>query len=129
MSQNGSIDKETLRYQLATFGFAFNGLKVFFYAEIKSRIHLFFAIVALVLGILLKIPSTDWIAIAFAVGLVFIAEIFNSALERLVDQVSPEVTKWAGLVKDYSAAAVLIASITALTVGLIVFIPKIFLLL
>ncbi len=61
--------------------------------------------------------------IVVAIGFVFAAELFNSAIEGLTDVVSPEHDKRAGLVKDMAAGAVLIAAITALIIGLIIFIP------
>ena len=57
--------------------------------------------------------------------MVFIAELFNTALETLVNLVSPEFNPKAGHVKDISAAAVLIAAIMALIIGVLIFLPKI----
>ena len=59
------------------------------------------------------------------IGTVIAAELFNSAIERLVDLVSPEWQKVAGEVKDIAAGAVLVTAITAAIVGLIVFLPYI----
>jgi diacylglycerol kinase len=125
MQQNNSGTKRSFRYQLATFRFAFNGLKVFFRSEMKSRIHACFAIAAIALGILLDILSIEWIAITLAIGMVYMAEIVNTAIELIVDHIVPEKDKWAGLVKDFSAAAVLVAALSALTIGIIIFLPKI----
>lgn len=61
----------------------------------------------------------------FAIGLVFAAELFNSALENLADHLSPEQHENIKKVKDLSAAAVLVSAITAIAIGCVVFLPKI----
>jgi diacylglycerol kinase len=129
MSQNGSNVKKTLRYQLSTFRFAFNGLRVFFTTEIKSQIHLLLTCIAIIAGVLFKINGLEWAVIVFAIGLVFVAEIFNTAIESIVDQLVPQKNKWAGIAKDFSAAAVLIAALSALVIGILIFLPKLLLLL
>lgn len=68
----------------------------------------------------------EWIMIVFAIGFVFAAEAFNTAIEIWVDKLQPDFDPKAGRAKDLAAAAVLIAAISAATVGLIIFIPKIF---
>jgi diacylglycerol kinase len=74
---------------------------------------------------MLEISRTDWLAVVLAIGLVLVAEATNTALEELVNFVSPEYHKQAGIVKDVAAGAVLLAAIIALVVGLLVFIPPI----
>ncbi len=120
---NHQHNKKSLRYQLDTFRFAFKGLKWFFSSEIKSRIHGICALVAIILGILLKISPSEWMMIAVAIGLVFITEILNTGIELMVDLVEKEQNIVAGRIKDLAAGAVLIAAITALAIGLIVFVP------
>ena len=61
-----------------------------------------------------------------AIVLVIAGEIFNTSIETIVDMVSPQKNEKAKLVKDISAAAVLVLAIGALIIGLIIFIPKIF---
>ncbi|MBO9658929.1 MAG: diacylglycerol kinase family protein, partial [Chitinophagaceae bacterium] len=67
----------------------------------------------------------ELIALVIVTGLVWAAEIMNTAVEHLVDFVSPGFHQKAGLIKDLSAGAVLVLSVTALITGLIIFIPKI----
>ena len=59
-------------------------------------------------------------------GLVISLEVLNTAIEKLVDVVSPGYAKEAGLVKDIAAGAVLVAAIAAVIAGGIIFIPKLF---
>lgn len=124
MTTDNRNKKGRLVYQLSTFKYAWQGLRYFFDTELKASIHLIAGILAIGLGVFLKISATEWMLIAFAIGSVFIAEIVNTAIELLVDMISREQNRIAGVIKDLAASAVLVASITALTIGLIVFIPR-----
>ena len=117
-------EKFSIAKRLKSFTYAFNGLRVLFKEEHNSRIHLFATICVVVAGILLKLSVWEWVAVAFAIGLVFCGEIFNSAIEDLSDVVCPEQDERIKKVKDLSAAAVLVNAITAAVVGLLVFLPK-----
>ena len=117
-------EKFSIVKRLKSFTYAFNGLRVLFKEEHNSRIHLFATICVVVAGVLLKLSVLEWVAVAFAIGLVFCGEIFNSAIEDLSDVVCPEQDERIKKVKDLSAAAVLVNAITAAVVGLLVFLPK-----
>jgi undecaprenol kinase len=65
------------------------------------------------------------LAVVFAIGIVIVAEMLNTAIEKLTDMVSPEINPKAKVVKDLAAGSVLMASITAAVIGLIVFLPKV----
>ena len=106
------------------FYFAFNGIKHSFKTQLNFKVHTFLAFLAVLLGYLLQITTDEWLWICAAISLVFIAELINTALETLVDLVSPEINPKAGLIKDISAAAVLIAAIFAFLVGCFIFLPK-----
>ena len=67
----------------------------------------------------------EWIAVVLSAGLVFMAEVFNTALEYLADAVHPEADRGVGMAKDAAAGGVLVAAVAAATVGAIVFLPKI----
>lgn len=88
------------------------------------KIHVGVAVLVLGLGYVLKISSVEWITVVLCIGLVFSAEMFNTALEILVDKVSPQKDPIAGKIKDISAGAVLIAAIISVIVGVIIFLPK-----
>jgi undecaprenol kinase/diacylglycerol kinase (ATP) len=118
--QNFSIAK-----RIKSFGFAFNGLKILIKEEHNSRIHLLAAVVAVIAGFYFKIAAMEWMAVVFAIGLVIILEIINSALENISDFISPGQHGQIKKIKDLAAAAVLIGAITSLVIGLIVFVPKI----
>ena len=118
-------EKFSIAARLKSFTYAFNGLKLLFQEEHNSWIHLFATVCAIAMGIWLKISLLEWVAVAFAIGLVFSGEIFNSAIEDLSDVICPERDDRIKKVKDLAAAAVLVNAITAATIGLLVFVPKI----
>jgi diacylglycerol kinase (ATP) len=111
--------------RIKSFGYALQGFKSFFKTQHNAWIHLAATIVVIVAGFLFKVSSMEWIALSFAIALVFISELFNTAIEFLCDRVSPEFDPRIKLVKDISAAAVLIAALIAVGVGAIVFVPKV----
>ncbi len=94
--------------------------------EHNSRIHLVLAIIAIAFGAVLHISRTDWLIIILCIGLVLVAEIMNSAIERLVDLVTTEHNEKAGKIKDLAAGGVLISAVIALVAGIVVFWPYIF---
>ncbi len=93
----------------------------------NGRVHLFAAVVAIGLSFYLKLSALEWIAILGVISAVIVAEILNSAIEKLADVVSPDFHPKIKIVKDLAAAAVLVAAFLALAVGAIIFIPKLFL--
>ncbi|SFV30944.1 diacylglycerol kinase family protein [Thermoflavifilum thermophilum] len=114
----------SLKARIQSFAFAFAGLFQLICKEHNARIHLLATAVVITAGLWLHISRTDWLAVVMATGLVWCAEAFNSAIEKLTDQVSPEWNVQAKYIKDVAAAAVLIAAITAVVVACLVFIPR-----
>lgn len=106
------------------FGYALAGLAYVFKTQLNFKVHCCAVVLTVLLGFYLDLFVSDWLWILLACGLVLMAELFNTALEVLVDLVSPEIHPKAKIIKDVSAAAVLIAAMTALGIGLFVFIPK-----
>lgn len=117
-------NKFSLKSRLLSFRFAINGLRSLLKYEHNSRIHLLAAISVIILGLLLKINLIEWSLLTIVMGLVFITELLNSALESFANSLKPERNDMIGRAKDYSAAAVLIAAIISLVVGIIIFVPK-----
>ena len=117
--------KFSISKRLKSFVYAFNGLIILFKEEHNARIHLIATILEITAAVLLKLNFYEWIAVTFAIGFVISVEIINTVIENMADFVSPAKNDKIKKIKDLSAAAVLISSMTALTIGLIVFIPKI----
>lgn len=111
--------------RIKSFTPALNGLKWFLKNEHNVRVHLFLSIVSILGGIFFQISINEWIAIIICIGMVLALEAANSAIERLVDLVSPEKNQLAGLVKDLAAGAVLIASLISVIIAAVIFYPKI----
>jgi diacylglycerol kinase len=114
-----------INYQLRTFIFAFKGIVSFFSQEHKAYIHLFAAVIVVVMGWIFELSRNEWIAVVVAIGIVFIAEFFNTIVEHMADMVQPDKDPRIARIKDMAAGAVLIAALTALAIGLLIFIPKI----
>lgn len=118
--------KFSSKARLKSFYFAFQGLKLFFKTQHNAWIHAVSAIIVIVLGFLLKINSAEWCWLIVAISTVFITEMLNTAIEFLCDFVSPEIHPQIKKIKDVSAAAVLIAALAAVAIGMIIFLPKFF---
>ena len=115
----------TIRKRIRSFSYAIDGMKVLFREEPNARIHLFVTFCVIVAGGLLQISAIEWVAVFFAIGLVLSLEAMNTCIENLADFVSPEKHVWIKKIKDLSAAGVLMGAISAVIIGLIVFVPKI----
>lgn len=107
------------------FNFAFKGLNYTFITQLNFRVHCFATLLITGLCFYLGLSTAEWLWIIAAMSVVLIAELVNTAIETLVDLVSPEFNIKAGIVKDVSAAAVLVAAIMALITGILILLPKI----
>lgn len=108
-----------------SFQFAFKGLRTAC-RERNFVLHLVSTGLVVLLSAVLGITLSEWAVILVCTGGVLCLEIMNTAIEKLVDLVSPEYNQLAGTIKDLSAAAVLVGSIVSAAVGLIIFLPYIF---
>lgn len=104
---------------------AFKGIKLVFLSEKNMHIHLIIAVLVVIFGWILHINLFEWLLCLLCFALVITAEMINTAIENIVDLVSPECHDLAGKAKDIAAGAVLITAIIAASIGLIIFLPKI----
>jgi diacylglycerol kinase (ATP) len=118
-------NKFSLKSRFGSFKFAFNGLWSLLKNEHNSRIHFLAAIVAIAIGLILKINPYEWSLLIIVIGIVFLTELLNTALETLADIVDPEWNEQIRKAKDYAAAAVLVSAIISVVAGGLIFIPKI----
>ncbi|HJA86685.1 MAG TPA: diacylglycerol kinase family protein [Candidatus Bacteroides avicola] len=109
--------------QLHSFGYAWQGIRGCIGKEQNLSFHLITSLAVIIAGIGFDISRNEWIAVILCIGLVIAAELFNTAIERLVDFVSPQRHPIAGQVKDIAAGAVLVCALAAIAVGLIIFVP------
>ena len=115
-----------LKKRIKSFGYAFKGIASLLKKEHNAWIHCMAIVVVTIAGIHLGITRTEWCIVCLCFGMVLVAEGFNTAIERLVDLVSPDFHPIAGDVKDVAAGAVLICAIAAAIIGMIIFIPYFF---
>ena len=113
---------------IRSFGFAFKGVAYATATQLNFRVHLVATAVAVLLGFALHISSNDWEWITLSITLVLVTELFNTMIEALTDLVSPGYNEKAGHVKDMSAGAVVIAALFAFVTGMVIFLPKLLLL-
>ena len=108
-----------------SFKYAFQGIVQSYKGEQNLKIHTFIAILVIVFGFFLKISYVEWLICLVLIGLVLMAEFFNTAIEYVVDLASPKVHPLAKAAKDTASAGVLMMAIISASIGLIIFVPKI----
>ena len=115
--------KYNYKKQLRSFRYAWQGIRQCVGREQNLSFHLIVTVLVIGAGFAFGITPGEWTAICLCIGLVVSAELFNTAIERLVDLVSPQRHPLAGQVKDIAAGAVLVCALAAIAVGLIIFVP------
>lgn len=115
----------TIQKYIKSFINALEGFDYGFRYEHNIIIMIFAAIVSLVLGLIFKISSYEWLFQVGVIGAVFACEYINSSIEATIDLITLESNKLAKIAKDTASAATLILCITALIGALIIYIPKI----
>jgi diacylglycerol kinase len=113
--------KNSLQKCVKSFDYAITGIGHLFRHGNNIRYQLAAAAIAVLLGVYLEVNNTEWHIIITLIGLVLMAEAFNTAIEVLCDIVNPDWHVKIGMVKDISAGAVLLISISAGLVGLLIF--------
>ncbi|PKM80908.1 MAG: diacylglycerol kinase [Firmicutes bacterium HGW-Firmicutes-13] len=110
---------------LKSFPYAFQGIIYSFITQVNFRFHITAALLALLLSFVLRVSNLELLFVISAVFLVLTAELFNTAVETVVDLYTREYNFMAQTAKNIAAGAVLTAVIYSLTVAAVVFIPKI----
>ena len=108
---------------IAGFGYAFRGLWYALRTQRNARVHVSIAILAILLGIVLRISAVEFAMVFVAITGVFLAEMFNTVFEICVDLASPEYHPLAKIAKDVAAGAVLLSAMLSVVIGLFVFVP------
>jgi len=103
---------------------AARGVMVLLGSQPNAAIHLVATVVVLVLGVTLHLAIAEWCWIVSAIGGVWVAEAFNTAIELVTDLASPDVHPLAGRAKDVAAGAVLLAALASACIGLLVLGPR-----
>ena len=118
-------EKFSFRARLNSFSYAWAGLVHFFKTEHNAQVHLASTILVIVLSLVLGVDRTESMILLFAIVLVWITEMLNTAIEKAMDFITTDHHRTIKIIKDVSATAVLVASIAALIAGAFIFIPKI----
>lgn len=108
---------------VSNFKYALIGLGHILKSERNARIHLAVAVIVSIATIVLDLPATEMVAIFFAILTVFIAEIFNTVIEKTLDLVHPGESPKVALIKDMAAGAVLVTAVGAAIMGFVIFMP------
>ena len=114
----------SLRARTRSFKYALQGVKHFISSEHNTWLHLVATIAVIVLAIVTNVSKLEWVALVIVIGFVWVAELFNTVIEKIMDFISIEENPEIKIIKDLSAAAVFIAAITAFITGCFIFIPK-----
>lgn len=109
---SGSFDKSV--------SYALKGLRLAF-KDNHMKVHLLIAALVIGAGFFFKITQTEWLVCFIVMGMVIGMEVINTAIEHFVDLVEPNHNPRAGAIKDLAAGAVLVAAITAVVCGIIIF--------
>ncbi|QNK62413.1 diacylglycerol kinase family protein [Pedobacter sp. PAMC26386] len=113
-----------MRRLIKSFGYALSGIAYTTKTQMNFKIHLVATLLVGITGWYLQLSSNEWLWIILAIGLVLVAELLNTAIELLVDLVSPDFNIQAGKIKDVAAGAVIVAAFISVIIAAIIFIPK-----
>ena len=111
--------------RLRSFRYAIRGLRFLLQSQQNAWIHLLATVCVIAAGVFVRLAGFEWCLILLAMTVVWVAESLNTAIECLVDLVSPETQPLAGRAKDVAAGAVLLSAIGASFVGGFVFLPHV----
>lgn len=107
-----------------SFEYAAQGVTQAFREGHNIRVQTGVAVLAVIMGFALNISAYEWIVIMFCIGIVIGGECFNTSFENVVDLASPDIHPKAKAAKDMAASGVMVFSGASLVIGLIIFVPK-----
>jgi diacylglycerol kinase (ATP) len=121
----GILPRMAFRFEdrIKSFSHAFRGVASVVRTQHNAWIHSVATVGVVVMGFYVELVRWEWCMLAFAIGLVWVAEALNTAIEFLADEVSLEKRELIGKAKDAASAGVLMAAICSVVIGLLVFVP------
>lgn len=117
-------DNSFVTGRLKSVTFAFKGAVKLITTEHSIMVQFSIGILISILGFLMEISATEWMFQTFSIGLIMSIEGLNTAVEKIADFIHPSYSKRIGFIKDIAAGAVFFAAITAIIIGLLIYIPK-----
>ena len=124
MESRNKLKQRGAKRFIKSFGYAFEGLKFAFKYEQNMLAHILATILVVAFGIIFHISIVEWLFIILAIGLVIATELINTSIEAAIDLTCKEINPLAKIAKDTASAAVLVFAITAIIVAIIIFVPK-----
>jgi len=115
-----------LKGRLASFGYAWAGVRSFFVTEKNAQLHFLATLAIVFLSICYGVDRYEVIALTLTIAAVWSTEMINTAIEKSIDFVSTDHDPRIKMIKDVAAGAVLTSAIAAAIVGAVIFLPKIF---
>ncbi len=122
MSEQGRFDVVTRRH-FRSYRYAFRGLYEIITTELNFQILLFFSVLSVMAGLFFRLNSVEWVVLAFTLTLLLVSEAFNKSIETACDAISVDYKEHIRYAKDVAAGAVLLATLLAVLVVLIIFVP------
>ena len=110
--------------RLKSMGYAFKGAVKLITTEHSVMAQFSIGIILIFLGVYFNITKTEWLFQTLAIGLVLSIEGLNTAVEKIADFVHPKFHERIGFIKDIAAGAVFFAALTAIAIGIIIYLPK-----
>ncbi len=117
------------RIHRISFKHAFDGFLYAVRTQPNFRFHLLATFVVILLGIYFSVSLTEWLILIFTINTVLVAEMVNTSIEAMVDLITLERRADAKVAKDVASAMVLVSAILSIIVALIIFLPKILIIL
>ena len=117
-------DNSFITGRLKSVTFAFQGALKLITTEHSIMVQFVLGILMTIAGFFFKITTTEWLFQTMAIGLIMSVEGLNTAVEKIADFIHPNYHKRIGFIKDIAAGAVFFAALTAIAIGLIIYLPK-----
>ena len=115
-----------IKKRIKSIRYASKGAYLLIFTEASIKVQFFIATAVTVLGLMVGLSKTEWILQILTIAIVLSVEGLNTAIEKLADFVHPGYHEKIGFVKDVAAGAVFITALAAVSVGLIIYLPKFF---
>ena len=115
-----------LKSRINSFKYALSGLKTAIKDQPNFLIHCLFGSIAVLMGAFFNIDRAEWLVLFLTIGIVITVELTNTAIEEVVNSFTDQVHPAAKKAKDVAAGAVLVSSISAIIIGLIIFLPHLY---
>ena len=117
-------DNSFISGRLKSVSFAVKGAVKLITTEHSIMVQFFFFLIMTIVGFFMHITTTEWLFQTLAIGLVMSVEGINTAVEKIADFIHPNFHEKIGFIKDIAAGAVFFAALTAVAIGLIIYVPK-----